>query len=183
MNHRRDDAQRVLEAGGEMIERIAEHREFRLVPARAEAQDQPTAAHLVDCIGHLGKECRVAERRAHDQRSQLDASRRLRQSRKQRPGLPDTTSLTIPLEEEMVGDPDRVELIALHLEYRDADFAVAQDRPAVCLGDRQHDPDLHIDSSIPSRQQPQLPNGVKPAALYVAWSENAKTPHIVDRVG
>src|SRR5215213_986576 len=112
-----------------MIERIAKCREFRLVPSGTQPQDQPARTHLIDYISHLGKECRVAERRAHDQRPQLDVSRRLGQSRKQCPALPDTSALTVPLEEEVVDDPDRIELIPLRLECRLADLAVAQDRP------------------------------------------------------
>src|SRR5215212_8037580 len=82
----------------------------------------------------------------------------------------------------MVGDPDRIELISLRLECRVADFAVAQDHPAVGLRDWQHYPDLHIDSSIPSSPQPWSPDSVKSAALYVARSENAKMSRIVDQL-
>jgi hypothetical protein len=120
------------------------------MPTRTKAKDQAARAHLFNGVSHLGQQCRVAERRAHDQCAQLDASRRLGQSRKQRPALPDTSSLIIPLEEEVVDNPDRIELIALRLECRVADVAVTEDRPTVCLGDRQQNPDLHIDSSTPA---------------------------------
>jgi hypothetical protein len=68
------------------------------VPSGTKAEDQPARTHLVDGIGHLGEQRRVAERRAHDQRPELDARRGLGQGREQRPTLPDPTSLTVPLE-------------------------------------------------------------------------------------
>ena len=88
LKHLGDDPERVLEAIESFFEREAVARELGLVPARAETQDEPTSADLVERLGHLGKEGRVPERRAQDVRSELDAGRCLGQGRQQRPRLP-----------------------------------------------------------------------------------------------
>src|SRR5215217_1164174 len=82
----------------------------------------------------------------------------------------------------MVGDPDRIELIALHLKCRVPDIAIAENRPAIRLGDRQHDSDFHSDSSTPICPHLRSQNMVPPTALYVARSENAKMSRIVDQL-
>src|SRR3954447_5041305 len=67
-----DDRERLLEAGVAMVEGEAEGAVFRRVPAGAEREDQAATADLVDSVGHLGQQRRVAKARAGHQRRQLD---------------------------------------------------------------------------------------------------------------
>ena len=55
-----------------MVVREAEGPELDLVPAGAQAEDQPAAADLVDGGGLLGEHRRVVERGRGDQRPELD---------------------------------------------------------------------------------------------------------------
>jgi hypothetical protein len=48
-----DDGEGLLEAAGAVVERVAEGAILPLVPARADAEDEPPAADLVDRVGHL----------------------------------------------------------------------------------------------------------------------------------
>ena len=75
LQQRPDDRERLLEPVDAMVERDAERPELGLVPAGAEAEDQPAAADLVDRRGLLGEDGGVVERRAGDQRPELDAAR------------------------------------------------------------------------------------------------------------
>src|SRR5688500_2698275 len=52
---RGDDGQRLLEAGGAVVEGVAEGAELRFVIAGPQAQNQPAAADLVDRVGHFGQ--------------------------------------------------------------------------------------------------------------------------------
>jgi hypothetical protein len=62
--------------------------ELLLVVASAQPQDQPAAADLVDCGGHLGEQRGIAEGGAGDKRSQLDPAGRGGEGGQQRPALP-----------------------------------------------------------------------------------------------
>ena len=84
----RDDRERLLEAIDAVVEGKAEGAVLRLVPARAETEDQPAAADLVDGVGHLGQQGRVAETGADDQGAELDPPGGGRQRREERPALP-----------------------------------------------------------------------------------------------
>ena len=81
-------AQRLLEAADAVVEGVAEGAVLRLVPAGAEAQDQPAAADLVDRVGHLRQQRRVAEAGADDERADLDPLGDGGQRGQQRPALP-----------------------------------------------------------------------------------------------
>src|SRR5262249_9672152 len=99
-----------LEAVDPVVEREAERAELRLVPARAEPQDEATAGDLVDRRGLLREERRVVERRARDERPDRRLARRRRERGHERPGLPRATGrAALPAVEEMLADPDRVE--------------------------------------------------------------------------
>src|SRR5688500_11346987 len=74
-SQRVDDRHRLLEAADPVIEGIAERVILGLVPPRAEAEDDTTPADVVDRLGHLGDETRVAETGAGHQRPDLDALR------------------------------------------------------------------------------------------------------------
>ena len=56
-----DDLDRLLEAADAVVEGVAEGVVLRFVPAGAEAEDEAAAADLVDRLGHLGHQARVAE--------------------------------------------------------------------------------------------------------------------------
>ena len=58
-----------------------------LRPARAEPEDDPPVAHVVDRPGDVGEQVRVAVRVAGDERPELDALGRLGPRREQRPAL------------------------------------------------------------------------------------------------
>ena len=137
-----DDRQRLLESADLVVGRVAEGLVLRVVPATPDAEDEPAAADVVERRGHLGQQGRVAERRAHDDRPELDALRRLGDGRQDRPALVDAGRLAIEPEEQMVEDPDRVEPRRLGGSGDVADLAVGRRRGrAVLLADGQDDPD------------------------------------------
>ena len=72
MQQWRHDLHALVEAADPVIERIAERVELRLMPAAAQAEDQPATADLVELRGHLGHERRVAEWQGQDERADLD---------------------------------------------------------------------------------------------------------------
>src|SRR5919106_4194497 len=84
--------------------------ELRLVPARAEGQDQPAGADLVDGGGHLRQHGGGVERRARNERSEAHTLGDRGQPRQHRPRLP-WAPLGPPVVavEEVVAEPDRVE--------------------------------------------------------------------------
>jgi hypothetical protein len=61
---------------------------LRLVPPRAEPEDQPAAADLVDRVRHLGDQRRIAKTGAGHQGSDLDPVSCRRKRRQQRPDIP-----------------------------------------------------------------------------------------------
>ncbi len=107
---RPDDRERLLEPVDAVVVRVAEGAELRLVPARAQAEDEPPAADLVDRGGLLGQQRGVVEVRAGDQWPELDAGRRGRDRRQQRPCLPRPTGRPVgPAVQQVLADPDRIE--------------------------------------------------------------------------
>ena len=90
-----DHRQRFLEPGHLVVGRVAERLVFRIVPAAPDAEDQPTAADVVERGGHLGQQRRVAECRAHDDRPELDAVGRLGDGAEDRPALVDPRRLAV----------------------------------------------------------------------------------------
>ena len=79
------------------------------VPARADPEDEPPAAHVVDRDGLLGEERRVAEGVGRDQHAEADPGRHGGQRREQRPGL-EARQLGRPVGvEQMVHEPGVVE--------------------------------------------------------------------------
>ena len=107
---RPDDRERLLEPVDPVVVRVAVGAELGLVPAGAEAEDEPAATHLVDRGGLLGEQGRVVEVRAGDQRPELDPRRRGGDRRQQRPRLPRAAGRPIlPAIEEVLADPHGVE--------------------------------------------------------------------------
>ena len=85
---RADDRERLFEAAHPLVVGKAEGRVVGLVPARAQAQDQPAAADLVDRRGHLGQHRRRVEAGRSDERAELDLLGRLGQAGERGPDLP-----------------------------------------------------------------------------------------------
>ena len=105
-----NDGEGFLEAADPMVEREAVGRVFRLVPAGAEAQDQPTAADLVEGGGLLGEHGGVVEAGRGDQRPDLHPFGDRGDRREGGPRLPwPPRRLVVTAIQEMVADPDRVE--------------------------------------------------------------------------
>ena len=151
---RLDDRHRLLEAADPVIEGIAERVVLRLVPPCAETEDDPTPADVVDRLGHLGDETRIAEPGAGHQRPDLDALRGAGQTGHGREALPDATVLFIGgyLElatglrpkHEVVDDPDRVKAGVFGRARHGQDVGKVGRAPERgVLGDRQDDSDAH----------------------------------------
>jgi len=143
--HRYEDLHGLLETARAMIEGHTERLVLRLVPARADAQDQAPVAHLVEGGGHLRQDRRIAEGIAEHQGTDLHPLCRFGQRGQHGPALPDPCGrLTGAAVHEMVGQPDAVEAIRLRLLRELTDRAVRT--PAVVLPvvhQVQHQPDLH----------------------------------------
>ena len=154
---RHDDLEGLLEAAHPVVEGVAEGLVLGLVPPGAEPQHDAPAADLVEGVGHLRQQRRVAEARAGDERPEVDAAGRLRHRAEHRPHLPDAAALSLrhvdrrdvagrgAPEDQVVGRLDRVEADLL-AALRD----LAQDGPGHRLAvpqrpdpDRQCHPQLH----------------------------------------
>ena len=108
--HRGDDAEAVLEARESIVERDVVARELDLVPAGADAEDDATATHLVERLGHLREEGRVAEGEGQDVRAELDPGRGRRERGQQRPRLPGAAPVAVGITEaDVVRHPDGIE--------------------------------------------------------------------------
>jgi hypothetical protein len=140
-----DDANRILEARDAVVEWQTELVELRLVPSRAEPEDEASPADVVDRLGHLRDHAGVAEAGAGDERADGDVRHARGDARHHRERLPHPAlSLFRGAEGEVVGEPESVE----------ADLAgdlghfgdVGEMRGAAegrALGDRHHQPDSH----------------------------------------
>jgi hypothetical protein len=102
-----DDRERLLEPRDEVVERQPERAELHLVPAAAEAEDEPTAGELVRRGRHAREQARWVERGAGDERAELDALGDPREPGERRPGIPRAADRVAV--EQMVADPHRVE--------------------------------------------------------------------------
>ena len=107
---RPDDRERLLEPVDPVVVRVAVGAELGLVPAGAEAEDEPAATQLVDRGGLLGEQGGVVEVRAGDERPELDPRRRGGDRGQERPRLPRAAGRPVlPAIEEVLADPDGVE--------------------------------------------------------------------------
>src|SRR6478735_4026643 len=122
-----------------MLEFEAEGVELRRMPAGAQTQHETPIAYLVERVRLPGDHARVAERRAHNERPELDALGRLGQRGHDRPVLPYATARSrFRLMEQMVGRPDRIEAALVGDERESADLLVAH-----ALADRKPNPNSH----------------------------------------
>ena len=104
------DLERLLEPRGALPERDAERAELGLVPAGADPEDEPSAAHLVDRRRHPGEDPGRVERRAGDQRAEPDAFGGRREGRERRPRVPRPAfGASVAPVQQVVAEPDRVE--------------------------------------------------------------------------
>ncbi len=119
-----DDGDRLGKAADAMVERVAKGDVLRLVPTGAETENEAPTGDLVDGIGDLRQQGRVAERGAAHQRADLDPGGHRRQSGEQGPALPRSLHLLsgeaidevvrVPdgIEAELLGHPGHLDQIA-----------------------------------------------------------------------
>jgi ATPase subunit of ABC transporter with duplicated ATPase domains len=143
--HRYEDLHGLFETARAMIEGHTERLVLRLVPARADAQDQAPVAHLVEGGGHLCQDRRIAEGIAEHQGADLHPLCRFRQRGQHGPALPDPCGrLTGAAVHEMVGQPDAVEAIRLRLLRELTDRAIRTLAVVLPVVHQvEHQPDLH----------------------------------------
>jgi hypothetical protein len=148
-----DDGQRLLEAAGEVVEGVAEGGVFGLLPAGPQAEDQAAAADLLERVGHLGQQGRVAKAGAGDERAEGDALGDHGQRAEQRPGLVRAVAPAVRdhdrrrvAVDQVVGHPEGVEADRLgHLRHV-AQLGPADHPPGVAaqLAAAQHQPQLEL---------------------------------------
>ena len=134
------DLEPFVEPRDAMVEGIAEGVEFRLVPAAAEAENEPAAADLVQFGGHLGGEGGVTEGKREHQRSNLDTRRHGGDRGEHGPALVDAGRLSFVAEDEVVGTPHRVEPVLLGRHRQRAQIREAS---RLIGPEGQHQSDLH----------------------------------------
>ncbi len=128
-----------------MIVGIAEGAVLELVVTGAQPEDQPPVADLIDGIGHLGKQGRIAEPHAEHQGTEFHFARRGSESGQQRPALPraSTTILSQKPIKKVIDQPQRVEADILGQLRHHFEIRPASDAPLTHAVDlRQHEPDL-----------------------------------------
>ena len=106
-----DDLDRFLEPGVAVVVGITEGVVLHLVVSRADPQNQAPTADLIDGVGHLGQQRRVAETHAQHQITELDRPGAGGQGRQHRPGFPVAVRLgrASHVVEKMVVEPDGIE--------------------------------------------------------------------------
>ena len=93
-----------------MIEGVAEGIVLRLVPATAEPEDEAPVADLIQRVRHLGEQGRVAERRAGDERADLDLRGDRRDRAQEGEDLPAAALVLFRVAiDEVIGEPEGVE--------------------------------------------------------------------------
>jgi hypothetical protein len=130
------------------ILRKAERVVLGVVPPGAEAEDQPSAAHLVGRGGHLGDERRAAEARAEHERADLDAFGRGRDRADDGPRLQLAVDRSIGgFVEEVVVHPHGVETMRLGRSRERPDRPPRRSIALAVARRRRHDhADLHARS-------------------------------------
>jgi len=143
--HRYEDLHGLFETARAMIEGQPERLVLRLVPARADAQDQAPVAHLVEGGGHLREDRRITEGIAEHQGADLHPVCRFRQRGQHGPALPDPRGRrTGAAVHEMVGEPDAVKAIRLRLLRELTDRLVRTLVVGLAIVHQvEHQPDLH----------------------------------------
>ena len=108
------DLERLLEAPDAPVERNAERAELRLVPAGAQAEDEPAAGDLVDRRRHARDQAGRVERGRRHQRAELHALRRRRDCCKHGPDIPRAAlGASVVAIQHVVAGPDGVEAARL----------------------------------------------------------------------
>src|SRR5512146_2243880 len=128
-----------------MVERIAERLILRLMPARAESQDEAPVADLVQAVGHLRQQRGIAERRGGDERAERDAVCDGGERAQEREDFPGAKLLRVwSPEDQVVRQPERVEAELLGA-LRDGLHILVTRRPPVerAFDQRGHHPQLH----------------------------------------
>ncbi len=145
MQQGREDLQGFFQAVHAMIEGQPERLILRLVPSRADPQDQAPVAHLVGSRRHFRQDRRMAEGIAQHQCADLHALGRFGQRREHGPAFPNAPGrLTRRAIEEVVSEPEAIEAIRFRL-VRDGADRIIRTRAVVVAVVRQedHQPNLH----------------------------------------
>ena len=127
-----------------MVERQAERAELLLVPAGAERGDEAAAAQLVDGRSLSREDSRRVERRARDERPELDALGDPGEPGERRPAVP-RPALAAPVAavEQVVADPERVEAALFRRARHRRELVATHD----ALDLRQLNADLHAQNA------------------------------------
>ena len=169
-----------------VVERVAEGVELGLVPSAAEAEDQPTVAHLVELGRHLGGERRVAEREREHERPDLDARRHRRDGGQHGPALVDAGRRPVVAKDEVVGAPHRVEPAGLGRErHRRAGRRIPRSRRRRGAASVRSSCSLMLASRMPTGRLPygrdraptrRHPRDRRAAACWRARSRRCSSP-------
>jgi hypothetical protein len=84
-----DNLQRLFKSTDQVFKGVPEGMVFWLVPAGAEAENEPAAADVIHSGGHLGRQRRVAKAGAKHHRAKLHARCDRRNGAQNRPAIPD----------------------------------------------------------------------------------------------
>ena len=129
-----------------MVVGVAERGVLRVVPAGPEAENDPPPGQVIERRGHLGHEGWVAKRRAHHQRTQLDAGNQGPERAERGPRLAHAFLRDVrEPEQQVVEHPDRIEPASLGARGERQGFGKVG-RVAVggvAFGERERDANAH----------------------------------------
>ena len=169
---RTDDPERLLEPVAAVVEGHPQARELGGMPAGAEAQDQPAVADLIERVGLLGDERRVAIAHAQHEGAQLHPMGDRGDGGQECPRLPEAERRRVARSiQQMVRQPDRGIAKVLGRDGLFPDVAESGRRVgrrrAVCLRDtligRDDDADTHAEDATAARRAQM--RSVRPRAV------------------
>ena len=142
---RDDDLERLLEATKDVV--LGQTEIVGLAGpgvTGAQAEDEPSAADLVESLGRLGDDPGVAVERGHDPRPDLHPRGHGGHGAGHRHAFPDASGRAVLVApQQLVGRPDRVEPDRLRLQSNPLDVRPSGRRPVgAVLHEREHDADL-----------------------------------------
>src|SRR5215510_16618181 len=140
-----EDLQGLFEPSHTMVEGQPKRLILRLVPSRADAQDQAPMAHLIDGRRHFRQDGWMAEGVACNQRAEFHVLGRFCQRCQHRPAFPNSTGrLTRIAIQEVVREPETVEAICLGLLCDGADRLIRTLAVVFAVVRQEyHQPNLH----------------------------------------
>src|SRR5215217_3433552 len=127
----RDDLHGFFETADTVVVGESEGRVLGFMPAGTETEDQPAAADLVDGVGHLGNQSRIAEAGAGYERTDLESPGRGGKCGQQRPGIPGALLVRLrEAKEEVVRQPEGIEADFFRAPRHRRDVSPTQAAPA-----------------------------------------------------